>query len=157
MLPKNESNKEDKYYLFAFNNLGGDILEFSVDIFIDFKNESKFFLQKNKYIRGAFNLFNERKIQNKTFYIRLEDEGEGKTNDIYILEFSSNFKNIKPIFNNDFNYFDIIFLPNYIIKFYKEDNNLDYILEKKLYAKELKMKKYLNIIFLLRVIKNIII
>ena len=46
MLPKNESNKEDKYYLFAFNNLGGDILEFSVDIFIDFKNESKFFCTK---------------------------------------------------------------------------------------------------------------
>ena len=84
------------------------IWESPVEIFIDTKNESQFILQKNKYIRGSFNLLNEEAIQNKTMYIQFEQEEKNDSlNNTYIIEFSSNYQIIKPIFNNDFDYFDI--------------------------------------------------
>ena len=108
ILSEEESIKKDIYYIFTFVIFNDKILEFPVEIFIDTKNESQFILQKNKYIRGSFNLLNEETIQSKTMYIQFEKE---EKNDIlkntYIIEFSSNYQIIKPIFNNDFNYYDI--------------------------------------------------
>ena len=92
-----------------------NISDFSVETFIDSKKVSMYTLQKNKYLRGSFNLFNNCKIQNKTFFIEIEgnhtrnnteNETKNKTeNETYILEFSTNFKEIKPIFNEEFNYY----------------------------------------------------
>ena len=73
---------------------------------IDSKNISQNILQKNQYIRGSFNLFSNKTIQNKTIFIQIEENEDNNNlnNTNYYLEFSSNFKDIKLIFNNDFNY-----------------------------------------------------
>ena len=172
-IPKNESFKNDIYYLFLF--IPKTISEFYVEIFIDSnKNESQLILPKNKYIRGSFNLLNNMTIQSKIFYIQFENKhAHVGSNITYILEFSSNLDIIKPIFNNEFNcynqsknggvrkYFFLIdktnkakkynfsiqmnntirsyidldsspILANYIIKFYKEENDLAFIMDKKI-------------------------
>ena len=190
---KKESFKKDLYYLFVFLP-DKDITEFSVEIFIDSnKNESLFFLPKNKYIRGSFSLFNNMTIQSKTFYIQFEKEDDDintnyTTNDTYILEFSSNLEIIKPIFNDNFNYdyksinggvqqyffsidkskkvenpnfkiqmnntinkykeYDLpLNFANYVIKFYKEENELEFIMDKRIefnriYNKSRKISYY---------------
>ena len=106
-------------------------------------------------------------------YIQFDQEEKNDTiNNTYIIEFSSNYQNIKPIFNNDFNYYgknniggiqyyyfstehlkkgikynftiqinnsindninnNLQIFPNYIIKYYKKENdcNLDFIIDK---------------------------
>ena len=103
-VPKNEFNKEDKYYLIVFFYSSDYISEFSVDIYVDSIDESRLILQGNRYIRGGFNLLSDMNIQSKTFFIELKGERYLSINDDYTLEFSSNFENIKPIFNNEFNY-----------------------------------------------------
>ena len=100
-LAKNESNKEYKYYLITFENYTDVFSEFSADIFIDSKKESKCFLEKNKYIRGGFNL-NDMIIQNKTFFIDFKGDKNKNVKNDYVLEFSSNINDIIPIFNNEF-------------------------------------------------------
>ena len=170
---KEESYKEDIYYLFKFSP-GIYMSKFSVEIFIDSKKESHSNLPKNKYIRGSFNIKNK-EIQTKTFSIEFNEKYNFNLNDTYILEFSSNLEDIKPIFNKEFNYttkrniggvdyyyfpaenlyseykynftiqfnntidndkiesIDIFrYLANYIIKFYKEENNqnLDFLTDK---------------------------
>ena len=105
---ENESNKEDKYYLFVFD-IPENFIDFSVEIFVDSKYNSQFILQKNKYFRGSFNLLNyinNINNQSKTYFVQFE-ENEGKNNstnnNTYIIEFSSSRKNIIIVFNNEFN------------------------------------------------------
>ena len=102
---KVETLKKNVYYIFKiYHNLINSRV--FAEIFIDPKNESLFILQKNKYIRGAFNILNE-DIQSKTFFIQFKDIEENNNvsiNNNYILEFSSNLEDIKPVFNDDFNY-----------------------------------------------------
>ena len=105
-----ETVKEANYFTFIFLTPEEDTLEFSVKIFIDSKKVSLFFVHKNEYIRGAFYLFNDIKIQNKTFYIQFEENEKTSniSNNTYILEFSSSLEDIKPIFNNNFSYYSQI-------------------------------------------------
>ena len=120
---KNESLKKDIYFIFRFipNN---NISELFAEIFIDSKNESLFNLQKSQYIRGSLNLNNREKIQKKTFYIKFEEDYKySSVNNTHILEFSSNLENIKPIFNNDFNYFNNITIGG-VEKYYFSTENL---------------------------------
>lgn len=105
IVPKDETIKKDIYYLFRFKPNPSNS-DFSVEMFIDSKNQLLFNLPKNKYIRGSFNL-NNKEIQTKTFSVQLEEEynfNNNSKNDTYILEFSSNLEDIKPIFYDDFNY-----------------------------------------------------
>ena len=103
IISKNESNKEDKYYLIELSSQD-NTAEFSVEIFIDSKNNSLFPLQKNKYIRGSFNLFNTNKIQKNIYNIEFEKNHNNSFTNYYIFEFSSNLEYIKPIFNEGFKY-----------------------------------------------------
>ena len=181
----NESFQADKYYLIELYPQE-NISNFFVDIFIDSINESKFFLQKNKYLRGSFNLFNSNTIQNKTYFIEINRDFPLYKSVTYILEFSSNLKDIKPIFNDEFNYYDTkifggvqkyfilvdkyntfrklnfsielnnsiykktlkninnnnemgLYIGNYIINFYKKENedNFDFIINKKIDFKKI--------------------
>ena len=185
---KNEFLQEDKYYLIVLYPQKS-IQNFKVSIFIDFKRESQFNLQKKRYFRGSFNLFNNCSIQNKTFLVEIEGNSHSNDSIIYILEFSSNLEVIKPIFNNNFSYynkttyggvqkyfisvnksmtdkklnFDLqlnnsidkhilnnininnnnneigLYFGNYIINFYKKENedNMDFIIEKDIYYKKI--------------------
>ena len=120
VLYNDDSIKEDLYYIFVFLGDNDENSDIFVDIYIDAKNESKSILPKNKYIRGAFNLFNNRKYQNKTFYIEIENL---ENNYNYILEFSSNSKNIIPIFNNELRSFDNFTIEG-ITKYFISKENL---------------------------------
>jgi hypothetical protein len=100
----NQTIKEDRYYLLDISLLKN--ISFSVEIFIDSRYNSQFILQKNKYFRGSFSLLNEIQNQRKIYYIQFEEEDElnNLTNNNYIIEFSSGWKDIIILFNNDFNY-----------------------------------------------------
>ena len=72
-----------------------------------------FFVQKNKYIRGAFNLFNERKIQNKTFYIK-DIYGSGIDINFFFDFNNTNINNDDIAINGYiFNYDDIKYIDSY--------------------------------------------
>ena len=70
-----------------FKNLRNDIYVFS-------KDENKILLPINKYIRNSYNLLENKNITQKYFF-----EKEKITNNKFLLEFSSNYKNIELIFN----------------------------------------------------------
>ena len=78
----------DNITSFDFINLRNDIYVFS-------KDENKILLPINKYIRNSFNLLENRNIIQKYFF-----EKENITNNKFILEFSSNYKNIELVFSN---------------------------------------------------------
>ena len=179
--------QEDIYYLFIIDienmNSEENNLELSLDILVDSKNHySQNVLQKDIYIRGSFNLLNINKIQNKTYYIHIEGEKEEQNNinNCYIIEFSSNYKDIQLIFNDDFKYYNKKIesgvqlyyfstedldvyqiynftikinssniknefdLPqaNYILKFYKSQNNSDFVIDKYLEKKKISFNNY---------------
>ena len=80
-------------------------------MYINPKNNSFYKIPINKYIRGSFNLLNNSEIQGQIYYIQIDEEKganieENIEENIYILEFSSNYKNIKLLFNNEFNYYN---------------------------------------------------
>ena len=102
-----ESTKEYNYYLFKILNLDENTFNYSLKIFIDSKNDCQFLLPKNEYIRGSFNLINNKISQKKIFYVVFEETEEeiNNSNNTYILEFSTNSKDIILIFNDDFNYY----------------------------------------------------
>jgi len=88
---------DDKYFMiiiennitsFNFKNLRNDIYVFS-------KDENYILLPINKYIRNSFDLIENENIIQKYFF-----EKENITNNKFILEFSSNYKNIELAFNN---------------------------------------------------------
>ena len=109
----------NKYYLITISNINEnndlEYFNFSLKIQVNPKNSPHYIIPINKYIRGSFDLLNNSEIQSQKFYVKVEDNDdedgedgeENKTNieNIYILEFSSNYKNIKLIFNNEFNYY----------------------------------------------------
>ena len=111
-------------------------------IYIDSLNVSRFRLQENKYIRGGFNLLSYMNIQSKTFYIELIGDKNYIINNDYILEFSSNLDSIKPIFNKEFNYSNIIESES-SQKYYISKDNLE---ERKLYNFKIELDKTNNII-----------
>ena len=103
---ESELFSSNNYYFFSFYAMKGEKISchnISVEMLVESKNDSQKILQKNKYYRGIFSLFNE-DIQEQTFTIQIE-KGE-YVNDTYILEFSSNFEDMQLIFNDDFNFYD---------------------------------------------------
>ena len=81
-------------------------------------------------------------IQSKTFYIELIGDKNYIINNDYILEFSSNLDSIKPIFNKEFNYSNIIESES-SQKYYISKDNLE---ERKLYNFKIELDKTNNII-----------
>ena len=104
---ENQSDKNDNYFLFFLDFYDEDEAPIDIEISSEIFVESRFekILEKNKYFRGYFNLLNNNIIQNITYIIQISKE-KNINNKIYILEFSSNFKYIEIIFNDDFNYYD---------------------------------------------------
>jgi hypothetical protein len=87
---------EDKYFMILIENINSSNFEHSRnDIYVFSKDENYILLPINKYIRNSFNLIEGKNITQKYFF-----EKENIINKEFILEFSSNYKNIELIFNN---------------------------------------------------------
>ena len=104
---ENKLNIKDKYYLFYyfFADINSNTFQNSSinsEINIESKNSVKV-LKINKYIRGYFDLLNNN-TQNITYYIQI-NAGKENMNKTFILEFSTNCKDVKLIFNDDFDYY----------------------------------------------------
>jgi len=100
----NEAYKyvDDKYYIIMINNNNPlDFENFRNDIYVFSKDKNKILLPINKYIRNSFSLLEKTEIIQKYFF-----EKDAITNNKFILEFSSNYKdkNIELTFNNLTNY-----------------------------------------------------
>ena len=89
---------KDKYYLILITNEDKLNTNFSLGIYINSKEGSPISIPMNKYISGSFNLLNNRVNQTQKYYIK-NDIDENDNND-FIIEFSSNYKNIELIFND---------------------------------------------------------
>ena len=93
-----EKYTEDIYYFIIIENITPfDFKNLTNDIYIISKDENNILLPINKYIRNSF-LLENRIINQKYFF-----EKEKITNNKFILEFSSNYKNIEIIFNDFIN------------------------------------------------------
>ena len=87
---------EDKYFVIIIENISSFEFEHSkIDIYVFSKDENYILLPINKYIRNSFNLIEGKNITQKYFF-----DKENITNKEFILEFSSNYKNIELTFNN---------------------------------------------------------
>jgi len=94
----NETYKytEDIYYFIIIENITSfDFKNLTNDIYIVSKDEINILLPINKYIRNSFSLLGNQTIIQKYYF-----EKENITNNQFILEFSSNYKNIELTFNN---------------------------------------------------------
>ena len=106
-MSENKLNNKDKYYLFYyfFADINSNTFQ-NASINSEINIESKYsvkVLKINKYIRGYFDLLNNN-TRNITYYI-LNNAGKENMNKTFILEFSSNCKDVKLIFNKDFDYY----------------------------------------------------
>ena len=87
---------DDKYFMIIIENIAPfDFKKVRNDIYVISKDENNILLPINKYIRNSFNLLEKRTIFQKYFF-----EKDNIANNEFILEFSSNYKNIKLTFNN---------------------------------------------------------
>jgi len=94
----NETYKylDDKYFMIIIeNNTPFDFKNLRNDIYVFSKDQNKILLPINKYIRNSYNLLENQNITQKYFF-----EKENITNNKFLLEFSSNYKNIELIFND---------------------------------------------------------
>ena len=86
---------DDKYFMIIIeNNTPINFKNLRNDIYVFSKDENKILLPINKYIRNSYNLLENKNITQKYFF-----EKEKITNNKFLLEFSSNYKNIELIFN----------------------------------------------------------
>ena len=96
---KNKYKDKDIYYGIEIEQVHREkFSDFNIQIFANPKSQPKYFLIKNKYIRGSFNLsiINNNKNQNThTYFIQNEDD----ENNTIIFEFSSNYNDIDISFN----------------------------------------------------------
>ena len=95
----NNSRKEilDKYCLIII-----DCIEIESNIMVEIQTNSKNNSQNpmpiNKYIKGYFDLLNNQQIQSQKYFFQNKDND---LSDNYTIEFSSNYKDIELIFNNN--------------------------------------------------------
>lgn len=85
----------DKYYLIIIHNSYSVNLSYSLEIHSSSKNSIQSILPINKYISGSFNLI-KNKTQSQKYYIKKFDNNKD-----FVIDFSSNYKNIHLIFNNN--------------------------------------------------------
>ena len=90
---------DDKYFMIIIENSISNFQNLSNDIYVISKDENYILLPINKYIRNSFNLIENKNITQKYFF-----EKGNITNNTFILEFSSNYKDIILSFNNLTNY-----------------------------------------------------
>ena len=96
-----KSNINDKYYLIIINTQF--FSDFTLEMQVNTKEENNI-LPFNKYIRGSFSLL-KNNTQNQNYVIYIDsDELKYYKDYYYILEFSSNNKNIELVFNDNFKY-----------------------------------------------------
>jgi hypothetical protein len=97
-------NKHDNIYQFILidKNKNIDINEFSLEINVIPKNDSKTFLIENKYAYSSFNLTNKT-FEYQKYFIDKSTVNEKK----FYLELSSNYKDAYLEFNNKTNYAEI--------------------------------------------------
>ena len=96
----NKNNMHDDNYSFILidKKKKTDIIEFSLEINVIPKNDSKTLLIENKYTQSSFNL-NNKISESQEYFI---DKGTVE-NDKFYLELSSNYKNTYIEFNNKTN------------------------------------------------------
>ena len=90
-------NGLDYYYLIIVNNQMNSISNIPFDIYPISKDNPDSSLIINKYVSGLFNLT---KNINKSQKYYINEYNEQNSNNNYIIEFSSNYKNIELSFNN---------------------------------------------------------
>ena len=97
----NDSVHYDYYYLIEISSKNKNLSEITLDIFATSKNASQFSMPINKYISGSFNLeLMNHPIQEQRYYIY---DSQNSSSDEYIIEFSSNYKNIDIVFGDCIN------------------------------------------------------
>ena len=91
---------EDKYFMIKIEGYTSfNFIDIKEDIYVFSKDKNYILLPINQYIRNSFNLLGKKNIIQKYFF-----EKQKISNQVFILEFSSNYDNIELIFNDLTNY-----------------------------------------------------
>ena len=101
----------NNYYFFTISS--NNPLQCSLEVNAYSKNTSYSSIPMNKYISGSFDLLINKTIQNPKYYIH-DDKNENNT---FIIDFSSNYKNIELIFSDTINCTKTIIIGG-VIKYY---------------------------------------
>ena len=105
MVDKKILSLDDYYLIIIDKNKDFDFFDISFEMHISSKDSIECSIPINKYIYGSFNLKNSN--QSQRYYINDEQNGHIPCND-YIIEFSSNYKDIELLFNNPLKEYDKI-------------------------------------------------
>jgi hypothetical protein len=146
---RNERNKEgdDEYSFILIEKPSFNNDDFSLDINVIPKNDSKTFLINNKYTQSSFNLLNKTSEIQK-YFIDKENVGEDK----FYLELSSNYEDVYLEFNNINNHGEKIFggVKQYCLSLSTIESNDHFFTVKVNKSKEIKDSRFrvsINLIY----------